>query len=196
MSFSAAILAGGRATRLGGRDKSRLHIEGAAIIDRQLALLRPLVTDILIVTNEPTRYASLGHEVVADLLPDMGALGGLYTAVRAAPTDRVLVLACDLPFLTAPFLRHLLQRAGDSDADVVIPRTTDGYQPLCACYARTCAEPIRRRLEAGLLKVTDVFADVRVQELGPDEIAPYDVDGRLFMNINTPDDHARALKLG
>lgn len=189
--WTAAILAGGRATRFGGRDKSRLLVDGAPIIDCQITMLRPMVDALLIVANDLARYASLGIPVVPDVIPDAGALGGLYTALCAAPTDHVIVVACDLPFLTSPFLASLMEAA--RDADVVIPRTVDGYQPLCACYARTCAEPIRRRLDAGALKVTDFLADVRVREIGPDQIAPYDPDATLFSNINTPDDYARAL---
>ena len=188
--WTAAILAGGRATRFGGRDKGRLPIGGVSIIERQLSLLRPMVDALLIVANDPARFASLDVPVVPDLVPDAGALGGLYTAMCAAPTDRVLVVACDLPFLSASFLEHLM--AVGQDVDVAIPHSADGYQPLCATYTRSCAEPIRRRIDAGELKVTDFLADVRVRELGPDELARFDSDGRLFMNINTPEDYARA----
>lgn len=189
--WTAAILAGGRATRFGGRDKSRLLIEGVPLIERQIAMLRPMVDALLIVANDPARYTSLDIPVVPDMIPESGALGGLYTAICAAPTDHVLVVACDLPFLTAPFLTSVMAAA--RDVDVAIAHTADGYQPLCACYARMCADPIRRRLDAGALKVTDFLSDVRVREIGPDQIAPYDPDARLFSNINTPDDYARAL---
>lgn len=98
-----------------------------------------------------------------------------------------------MPFLTAPFLRHLA-RAG-RDVDVALARTADGPQPLCASYGRKCVDPIRRNLERGALKVADLLAEVRVREIGPDELAGYDRDGTLFFNVNTPADHARGLAL-
>ncbi len=191
--LSAAILAGGQARRLGGVDKARLKLGGVSLIDRQLALLRHVARHLLIVANPPERYRDLGLRVVADVLPGHGALGGIYTAVASAPTEQTLVVACDLPFLTVAFLEYLA-RAG-REVDVAIPRTEDGYQPLCASYARRASDAIRRRLDHGLLKVTDVLADVRVREIGPEEVAGFDPGRMLFFNVNTPEDYARAKRL-
>ena len=98
-----------------------------------------------------------------------------------------------MPFLTAPFLRHLVQVG--REVDVAIPRTADGYQPLCACYGSGCAPAIRRSIKGNALKVTDLLAKVSVHEIGPEELEPFDPDGRLFFNINTPDDYERCLAL-
>jgi molybdopterin-guanine dinucleotide biosynthesis protein A len=188
---AAAIIAGGQARRFGGREKAFLEIDGVRIIDRQLAALRPVTPDlVVVVADRPERYAGLGVPVVVDLIAGAGALGGIYTAVASSRADRTIVVACDLPFLTAEFLAHLA-RAGRG-ADVVIPRTAAGYEPLCACYARAAADPIRRRIEAGALKAADVPPGLQVREIGPEEIARFDHDGRLLLNVNTPDDYARA----
>jgi molybdenum cofactor guanylyltransferase len=186
---TAAILAGGRARRLGGRDKSRLLVGGRTILDRQLEALQGLVSRVVIVADEPARFAGAGVPVVADAVPGCGSLGGIYTAVTAA-AGPVLVLACDMPFVTAPFLARVIE-AG-READVAIPRTRDGYHPLCACYAPSCAVHLMRRIERRALRVVDLLADVRVCELGPDEIAPFDPDGLLLLNVNTAADLARA----
>ena len=186
---TAAILAGGRARRLGGRDKSRIVIGGRTILARQLDVLRRLVPRIVIVANAPERFADAGVPVLTDAVPGAGSLGAIYTALADAPGP-VLVLACDLPFVTAPFLARVIE-AG-READVAIPRGDDGYQPLCANYAPGCAGPLRRRIEQGTLKVIDLLTDVRVRELGPDEIAPFDPDGLLLLNVNTAADLARA----
>ena len=130
---------------------------------------------------------------VPDLLPGSGPLGGIYTAIRAAARGRVLVVACDMPFLTAPFLGRLVAECVGVDA--VVPRTADGFHPLCAVYAQSAAAAIRRRIRHGQLKVVDALADLAVREIGPEEITPYDPDGTLFVNINTPDDYQRALRL-
>lgn len=186
---TAAILAGGRARRLGGRDKSQLVIDGRTILDRQLHVLRRCTDRVVIVANDLARFAHAGVPVFGDLVPDAGALGGIYTALAIAK-EPVLVVACDMPYLTAPFLTRVMEAA--QDADVAVPHAVDGYHPLCACYTQACAEPIRKRLDAGVLTVLDLFGDVHVRTIDPVEIAAFDPDGLLLLNINTPDDLARA----
>lgn len=186
---TAAILAGGRARRLGGLDKSQLVIDGRTVFDRQLCVLRTVVDRVIVVANEPARFAGSGVTVVEDLVADAGALGGIYTAL-SSEKESVLVIACDMPYLTAPFLSYVLNAA--HDADVAVPQTADGYHPLCACYTQACAGPIGRRIQTGALKVLDLFGDVHVRTIDPVEIAAFDLDGRLLFNINTPDDLARA----
>jgi molybdenum cofactor guanylyltransferase len=192
--WTAAILAGGQARRLGGVDKGRLVVGGVAIIERQLTVLRPLTDQILIVTRDVERYLTFGVPVVADRVTGAGPLGAIYTALETAAPARVLALACDLPFVTTAWLEHVMD-AGRV-ADVAIPRTEDGYHPLCASYSQRCLEPIRRQLEAGRFKVTNILADVVVCELGPSEVREYDPDGRLLLNVNTPDQYHLATNPG
>ena len=195
VEISAAILAGGRARRLGGTDKASLPIGDARIIDRQLAALSVVSDDVRIVANDRDRYAGLGLRVIPDAVADAGPLGGLYTALLDASHDLVLVLACDLPFVTAALLQRLVaeSRTGpDNDhVDAVVPRSARGLEPLCALYTKRCATAARARIDRGELAVAGLLADLRVHELGPEALAPYD-DGSLFENVNTPHDHARA----
>jgi molybdenum cofactor guanylyltransferase len=184
---SAAILTGGRASRMGGVRKGTLTIDGVRIIDRQLAVLREITSSIFVVSSA-TGDADADLPIVRDRFPDCGALGGIYTAIVSSPTDRTLVLACDLPFLSAPLIAHM----ASITADLVIPRGERGYEPLHAIYARACAEPIRQRIERGELAASVLPEQVKVVEIGPDELAAYDGDGRLFANVNTPHDYERA----
>jgi molybdopterin-guanine dinucleotide biosynthesis protein A len=186
---TAAILAGGRARRLGGRDKSHIVIDGRTILDRQLHVLRGLVDRVVIVANDPARFATSGVPVFDDLVADAGALGGIYSALCVAK-EPVLIIACDMPYLTAPFLTHVMDSG--RHADVAVPRTADGFHPLCASYTQACTEHIRHRLDTGVLKVLDLFADVHVRTIDADAVAAFDPDGRLLLNINTPDDLIRA----
>ncbi|MBI3049598.1 MAG: molybdenum cofactor guanylyltransferase [Acidobacteria bacterium] len=190
--WTAAILAGGEARRLGRIDKSALVVGTASILERQLAVLRGLTPHILIVTSDRhgVRPAPPGVRVVTDLVPAAGALGGLYTALMEATTDQVLVIGCDMPFLTAAFVTCVVERG--READVAVPRDERGRHPLCASYARRTAAHFRARIEAGELRVGDALQGLAVRELGPDELAPFNRDGRLLLNINTPDDYARA----
>ena len=190
MPKTAAILVGGQARRFGGLDKSRLVVGGRTILARQIAALDAVADRIILVgtAERPPEWPDL--EVWPDLRPGCGSLGGVYTALKAGAAP-VLVVACDLPFLTSAFLAFLFDALGDRDA--VVPRTEDGLHPTCGVWAPACAEPIGRRLDSGRLKVAEALAGLRVREVGPREIEPFDPDGLLLMNLNTPEDLSRAV---
>lgn len=188
---TAAILAGGHARRFGGFHKGLLTIDGRPIIEWQLDALRGVAERVFVVANHAETYEPLGIPVVPDIVAGAGSLGGILTALATAGEERVLVLACDMPFVTTPFLRHVLQ-AGQ-EADVALPRSADGPHPLCACYAQTCTGPIRGRIEAGALCVQDALATLCIREICGSELSAFDPDGLLLLNVNTPDDYARAL---
>jgi molybdenum cofactor guanylyltransferase len=190
ISWTAAILAGGQARRLGGIDKSALVVGARSILDRQLTLLGGLTRHLLIVTNDRSRVLPVGVPVVVDRIGGAGALGGLYTALVEAPTEQVLVIGCDMPFLTAQFLQFLVERGRNTDA--AIPRDEHGRHPLCASYARRTAPHFHARIKAGDLRIGEALMDLTVCEVGPGDLAPFDRDGRLLLNVNTPEDYQRA----
>lgn len=182
--YTAAILTGGRATRFGGRDKSALVVDGHTVLDRQLAELSRVADDILIVGADTAPSPGKNVRFVPDLVPGCGPLGGLHTALTEARGDATIVLACDMPYVSGPFLAYL---AGlTRDADAVVPRTEHGYHPLCAAYTRACLEPIARRLTDGRLKMTDLFGDVRLRVVTAEEIDRFGNRPRLLANVNTP----------
>jgi molybdopterin-guanine dinucleotide biosynthesis protein A len=183
--WSAAILAGGQARRFGGRDKSALVVEGRTILERQIAELTVLTTDILIVGG---RGATVGHaRVVADTIAGRGPLGGLHTALGETAGDATIVIACDMPYVVAPFLHHLLSLTRSADA--VVPRTDRGYHPLCAAYTRACLAPAAARLADGRLKLIDLLDDVRVHVVSTEEIDAFGDHRRLLANVNTPTEY-------
>ena len=185
--LAAAILIGGRASRMGGVRKALLTLGGRPIIDRQLDVLRDLASPVFLVASAETP-ADVNLALVRDEFPDHGSLGGIYTAIARSPHDRTLVVGCDLPFLNRALLEHM---AG-VDADLVIPRTTRGYEPLCAVYSRACLDSIRGRLMRRELEASRLPDSVRVVEVGPEVLAAYDPDDLLFVNVNTPHDYERA----
>ena len=192
MEISVAILAGGRATRFGGADKASLRIGGRRIIDRQLeaiAAVRPRIEDVRIVAGDAARYAHLGVRVVPDTIAGAGPLGGLYTALVDAAHARVLVLACDLPFVTTALVERLAIDSRADEIDAVVPRSGRGLEPLCAIYRSRCAAAARACLDRGELKLTAFLAALRVREF--DACGPED-ERTLFENVNTPHDYARA----
>ena len=193
--WTGAILAGGRSRRLGGRNKAALKIGDATVLDRQLARLRGVVDRTIIVAGDAAPFAWTGLPVIPDLRPGDGALGALRTAVHAAQTDRTLVMACDMPFVTEALLGYLVD-AGRA-ADIAIPRTRRGYEPLCATYSRRCADEMARLISERRFKLSEValIPGLIIRELGPDELRPFGPEELLFFNINTSDDYARAIDL-
>jgi len=181
---SAAILAGGHARRFGGRDKRTLSVGGRPILDWQLDELRLLTDDIVIVGGRPLHNFE-GLRRVTDRVPESGPLGGLDAALASARDDRVIVVACDMPFITADFLGSLLALADSVDA--VVPRTERGYHPLCAVYGRSCHPAVVRRLAERRLKMVELFEDLNVHVVGPAHVAMYGGE-RLLANVNTPDE--------
>jgi molybdopterin-guanine dinucleotide biosynthesis protein A len=188
-SVAAAILAGGQARRFGGRDKSRLVVDGRTIIVRQVEVLQRITADVFIVATDAGRFADLALPVHADVIPGAGAMGGLLTALEAAATDAVIVVACDQPFLDEGMLRRLVELSSPGDGAWV--RTPGGVEPLLACYRREARATIRAEIENGRLKLADLGARLRMAELDANELARFGPAGRLLANINTPDDYAR-----
>ena len=185
--MSAAILAGGRATRFDGHDKSALVVAGWTILDRQIAELSQLTTDLLIVGGDSRAAVPTPVRRVADHLPGCGPLGGLHAALSEALGGVVVVVACDMPYVSAPLLRHFLALMNGADRpDIVVPRTERGYHPLCAVYTRACLGPIARRLADGRLKVDALFDDVPVRVVTADSLAAFGDPDRLLANVNTP----------
>lgn len=179
-------MAGGKSRRM-GRDKAWIPHRGRPIISRVIEVLREVADEVLIVANEE-RYADLGLRVVPDRFPEGGALGGIATGVGAATHDRVLVAACDMPFLSADVWRVLLEK-GDG-ADAVVPRIGGEYETLHALYAKTCLPAMERALASGRLRVISFFPDVRVTEVGETALRAIDPELRAFTNVNTPEELA------
>ena len=186
---SAAILAGGLATRLGGCDKSALLVDGRAILDRQIDALTPLVEDLMIVGHS-VNVAHLipGARVIADIVPGCGPLGGLHAALTSARGDVLFLVACDMPYVSSAFVEHLLSLAGEADA--IVPQTERGYHPLCAVYTRACLEPAAAQLADRRLKMLDLLDRVRVRVVPLEEIRRFGAPDRLLANVNTPADYA------
>jgi molybdenum cofactor guanylyltransferase len=189
MTVSAAIMAGGKSTRM-GQDKAWIELDGEPLIARVAAVLAEVADEVIIVANDP-RYESLGLRVVRDRYPQGGALGGIATGVSAATHDTVLVAACDMPFLSADVWRVLLAHAGE--ADVVIPRIGGEYETLHAIYTKACVPHMVRSLAENRLRVIAFFDAVRVLAIDEPELRAADATLRAFTNVNTPEELATAL---
>lgn len=190
---SVAVLAGGQSKRM-GRDKAFLEVSGRPVIEQVLDQVRPLTDDLFISANAPEKYAPLGLPIVPDIYPDKAALGGLYSVIRAARYDHVLVVACDMPFLNVALLQHLVDLA--PTADVVVPLINPPQpETLHAVYSKNCLPAIEQRLLANQLRVIGFFEDVSVRYIERDEVGRFDPQFQSFINMNTPEDWAKVQEI-
>jgi molybdenum cofactor guanylyltransferase len=191
---SVAILAGGRATRFGGRDKGALLVDGRTIRDRQIAELSSLTPDILIVgASDVARRLQPSHEgtaprFFADIVPGCGPLGGLHAALTEMRGEAVFLVAGDMPYVTAPFGAYLLSFA--CEADIVVPQTERGYHPLCAVYTRACLAAVTARLGDRRLRMRELVDELPARIVTAGEIDRFGDRHVLLANVNTPAEYA------
>jgi len=191
---TVAILAGGRATRFGGRDKSALVVGGQTILDRQLRAVSQVADEVLLVgARTAPSVSGLTVRLVADRVRNAGPLGGLDAALAACRGDHVMIIAGDMPYVSAQLVAYLMSLGAAADA--VVPRTERGYHPLCAVYARRCEDAVAARLAAGTRAMQDLLSDVSLRVVEAVELAAFGDPNRLLANVNTPADldHVEAL---
>lgn len=188
-----AILAGGGATRFAGRPKGLESVGGERILDRLVAECeRAFGAAPLLVANAPEAQAWRPDlRVVTDTRPGLGSLGGIYTAVLEAPAP-VVCVAWDMPFVTAELLGALA--AGLAEHDAFLPESDGrrGVEPLCAAYGPACGQAIAASAGAGDLRAIGFHSRIRVGVLPLDQVRRLGDPARLFFNVNTADELARA----
>jgi len=193
--LSIVIQAGGASSRM-GEDKALKPFLGRPLIQRVINRLRPIADEIIVTTNRPADYDFLNLRLIPDIKPDRGALGGLYTAIASATHPIVAVVACDMPFASTSLIEAMSKLLVEKDADVVIAKTEEGYEPFHAVYRREiCLPAIESAIDADLWKVIAWFPQVKVHELTLDEVKSYDPQRLAFWNVNTPEEFTKAEEL-
>ncbi len=194
MPLSVVVLAGGDSRRL-GRDKSLLELDGEPLLARVVQRLGALSDDLVVVTNDAPRYESLSlaARLVPDEKPGLGSLMGIYSGLQAVRHSHALAVACDMPFLSLPLLRHMASLAPGHD--VVVPRFGSLLEPLHAIYGRSCLPFMKELLDQGERKIVAFFDRVRVRYVNDVELDRFDPDHWSFVNVNTPQDWVRVQEL-
>jgi molybdopterin-guanine dinucleotide biosynthesis protein A len=186
------VLVGGRSSRM-GRDKARLRYRGGALAEwvaRQVQLAAQSATLVGNRVGDPTGDLTSDPELggIPDLYPGEGPLGGILTALHHSlqhtAADWNLIVARDMPEVSAAFLEKLLAAAEASGADALLPAGPSGrVEPLCAVYHRRALAPMELHFTRGVRKVAAALEGVPTFCLSVTELAP-------FQNVNTPEDWA------
>ena len=192
------IIAGGASRRFGS-DKALAEFGGKSLLSRMCALIETTSGEVRIVAPGQ-RYANYGVTVVEDRWPEEGPLGGVITALAATSEtdgrrDWNLMVGCDMPFLTREWLSYMVDRALASEAEVIVPRSEHGLEPLCACWRTSSVTTLEAAFNEGVRKVTEAMQRLQMEVLDERHWKRFDNAGRLFWNMNTPEDYALAQRM-
>lgn len=172
-----------------GRPKAFLPYQGTTIIEHVLSNMKELFQEIFIVANEPDSYGDLGVDVVKDILPYRGPLGGILSGLLVAAHPHSFVIACDMPLVSRKLMRELtLSRHGN---DVVALSHKNGIEPLLGVYSKNCIKPLEESLFSGNLSVQDFLSGLKAQTYNCPEEASFELPP--FFNVNTPQDYSRVI---
>ena len=208
------LLTGGKSSRMGA-DKVFLDFGGQTLLDRALSVMGA-VCDRVAIAGDPAKFAncvtskresvkresvkreSVKREsvkcesVVADIFLGCGPLAGIHAALMHSSAELNLMLAVDMPFVSAELLAFLFAAAENTNAIITVPRTSKGFQPLCAVYRRDFCPVAEQALRAGKYKIDAAFSGVAIRIVEEAEQAAAGFSERSFFNVNTPQDRQEA----
>jgi len=180
MDRAGFVLAGGKSSRM-GCNKALLPFRGRTLVEHIINEISAVTHNVSLI-GDPGLYINLGYPVIADVFPGCGPLSGIHAALRASGAEWNLVVACDMPAITACFLGELMERAERTGADAVLPAGPSGMpEPLCAAYRRRALAVIERALERDVRKVTEGLEGLQIDLWR----LP---DSHHFHNLNTPEE--------
>jgi molybdopterin-guanine dinucleotide biosynthesis protein A len=196
LETSAIILAGGKSLRL-GYNKVLEIVGGRSLLEQVISRVASLSSEIIVVATEeqviPQFEDYPDMQVVTDIYPGKGPLGGIYTGLKTSTSTCNLVVAADMPFLNQALLGYMLGLV--DGVDLVAPRVGGQVEPLHAVYMRGCLAAIEKMMKEGVLGVHKLFSRVNVRYVEADEIARFDPEQRSLFNINTEGDLQMAKKI-
>lgn len=185
----ALILAGGKNSRMGGHDKAFLRIGGETVVERSLTLLRRCFPEIVIVSNQPDKYASFAVTTVSDEFAAAGPLAGIHAGLKFLMSPYAFVVACDMPFLRIEPIRYLVSMIRGQDA--IVPCWDDDIEPLHAIYATALRPRIAAALDSGTLAIRDFLPTINVEYIPETKMRAVAGAEESFRNVNTPEEAAR-----
>ena len=186
MNITGILLAGGKNSRT-GVNKAFLPIDGIRLIEKTLNIYGQIFNEIIIVTNDPLACIEFADaSIVTDIYKDKGPAGAIFTGLFYAKNSYAFVSACDMPYLNKDFILYMIDQRGRYD--IIVPELPEGFQPLHALYSRNCLFAMKRMIDSDELKITGLYKEARILRITEEKIKPFDKDGRLFLNLNTPEE--------
>src|ERR1700680_2297920 len=182
MEATGFVLAGGESSRM-GRDKAFLPYRGTTLLEYIASIVRQAAGTATIL-GDPDRYRDAGYLVCPDQIPWCGPIGGIYTALSVTASDWNLVVACDMPMLSAPVLRSLIEHSFQSPSYCVVVTGPDGEpHPLCAVYHRRCLPLLEQAIRDKRFRMKGLLSEMDAEHVA--------LDATVLANVNTPGEWAR-----
>jgi len=181
---TGVILAGGKSSRFGS-NKAFADVNGRQLIERVIEVTGSVFQRLIIITNNPGEYSSLGLPMYEDLIKGLGPLGGIYTGLEKMSDSSGFFVACDMPFLNERLIRYI-SKMNSKEYDAVVPKIDWKMEPLHSLYSKTCVPAIKGLIESGECMINRFFQSIRTRFIDEDEIRRYDPLLRSFYNINRP----------
>ena len=176
-----------------GEDKALKPFLGRPLIQRVVDRMKPIADEIIVTTNQPAGYEFLGSAPRPRPQTGTRRPGRTLHRGRFCFSPLVAVVACDMPFASPEFFEGACRIMDEEEADVVIAKTDEGYEPLHALYRReTCLPAIEAAISADQWKVISWFPQVKVRTLTVEEVKSFDPSGLCFWNLNTPEEFTRS----
>ncbi|MGC1617008.1 MAG: molybdenum cofactor guanylyltransferase [Candidatus Acidiferrum sp.] len=193
------VMAGGMSSRF-GQDKALVKLNGREMLARTLAVVAASGVRQTVVVGARSKYKGFGARCVEDKWPGEGPLGGILTALIHSVADKygfrwILIVSCDMPFLNAEWLSFLVATARTSAAQVILARSEQGLEPLCACWRTDAGRTLLPAFKRGVRKVTEGIGLLHAEVLDEQDWKRFDSAGRLFWNMNTAADYVEARRI-
>jgi ABC-type transporter Mla maintaining outer membrane lipid asymmetry ATPase subunit MlaF/molybdopterin-guanine dinucleotide biosynthesis protein A len=175
-----------------GSDKALLQFGGMTLLERALQAGHAIAEKLYIV-GQRGRYGQFG-EVIEDIYPDCGPLGGIHAALSTTTTDLNLMLSVDMPLMAARFLEWLVRQAQTSRELIVVPDALGGLQPLCAIYRPQARDAAEQALKRGDYKISHLFSAVHTRQILLQEIVAAGFSPDIFRNVNTSEEYEELVR--
>jgi len=169
---------------------------GIPLVKRLQDRFQGFGSELIIITNDPMSYEDFGIPIFRDLIPDRGALGGLYTALAVASQPLVGLIAADMPFADPGLFEYQKDIILDDDWDAVIPSTSQGIEPFHALYrVQSCLPHVKEAIDRDMWKMVSWHDQARIKVLDPGITRKIAQSDHTFLNLNTPEEFQEAEKI-
>ena len=185
VDMSCCIIAGGKSGRFGS-DKSLYMLDAKPMISHTYDVVKKIFDEIYIIAPDGEKFSFLEAKIIPDIIPGLGPIGGIYTAIESIDAARVFIFPCDMPFLNQGFIEYMAEIP--DIYDIIVPVIEGRYQPLHAIYSKSCIRNIKRNIELEDYRMSGFYEGLNIRTVNEEEIGYYDDPSRMFKNINFRED--------
>jgi molybdenum cofactor guanylyltransferase len=189
--MTAIILCGGKSTRM-GRPKAFLPYRGTLMITHIVDVVSQLFSEVLLVTNEPETFDGFEIDIVKDIIPHRGPMGGLLSGLLIASHNHSFVIACDMPFIDTKLITEMVKKGIKNDMLVLMHER--GIEPLIGVYSKSCINALEESVFSGKTSLSDFTSGLNAPVLFYSHLS--NKDKTLlppYFDIDTPQDYTAAI---